>query len=166
MRILSEMNAGPEPTPSAMPRVISEPPITTSTGDLRMDPGTARAHIIGGAAPSLADFQSMLFQTPPGMNPMHGSPAPQQQRIRAKETPPPPSMWTLFVKQIRAPLVVAAIVFFLNLPIITTVMSRYASWMYLGSGEISIGGLFVKSLLAAGLFAFYQVISSLFDQPV
>jgi len=68
------------------------------------------------------------------------------------------------MQYVRAPLVVTLIVFLLNLPVITSIMSRYASWMYLGSGEISISGLIVKSLLGGGLFAVYQVISSLFDK--
>ena len=58
---------------------------------------------------------------------------------------------------------VAAIVFFLNLPVITNLMSRYASWMYLGSGEISIAGLFIKALLAGALFTVYQVIAAVFE---
>jgi hypothetical protein len=53
------------------------------------------------------------------------------------------------------------IVFLLNMPVITTVFSRYASWMYLSSGEISIGGLFVKTMLAAAFFFVYQTVSNL-----
>jgi hypothetical protein len=56
----------------------------------------------------------------------------------------------------RAPLAVAIIVFLLNLPVVTAILSRYASWMYLSSGEISVGGLLVKALLSATLFAVYQ----------
>jgi hypothetical protein len=46
------------------------------------------------------------------------------------------------------------------MPVVTSILSRYASWMYLGSGEISIGGLIVKALLAALLFAVYQGVTA------
>jgi hypothetical protein len=157
-RILSEMNAGPDS------RVISEPPLSTSTGDLRMDPVAARANIIGNSTPSMADFQSMLFQTPPGMTPIHRTEQETPPPRKEKETKTAPSLWITIMHYVRAPLVVTIIVFLLNLPVITSIMSRYASWMYLGSGEISISGLIVKSLLGGGLFATYQVISSLFDK--
>ena len=62
----------------------------------------------------------------------------------------------------RTPIVVAVIVFLLNMPVVTSILSRYASWMYLSSGEISIGGLIVKALLAGTLFAVYQASTTLF----
>jgi len=156
-RILSEMS-------NEAPRIISEKPITTSIGDVRMDPTAARAHIIGHSAPSMADFQSMLFQASPGMTPIHRTQEQSQsQTPQLKEPKPvPTSIWTMVVQQIRAPLVVVGIVFFLNLPIVTSVMSRYASWMYLGSGEISISGLIVKALMAGTLFGVYQTLSAIF----
>jgi len=154
-RILSEMNAGPAGS------IISEPPVSTSTGEIRMDPAAARAHIIGNSAPSMADFQSMLFQTPPGMTPIHKQePVPDQREPKTTKTAP--TLMSSIMQYVRAPIVVMVIVFFLNLPVITSIMSRYASWMYLGSGEISIAGLLIKSLLGGGLFAMYQVIASLF----
>ncbi len=162
-RILAEMGAGDAPqAPPAPPpvqqRIISEPPITTSTGQIRMDPGTARAHIIGNTAPTMADFQTMCTPPPPGMAPYHGSAV-----VAGPVLPPPakPQSWkTQVLTQLRVPIAVAVIVFFLNLPVVTSTLSRYASWMYLSSGEISIGGLFVKAILAAGLFLLYQQASA------
>jgi hypothetical protein len=151
-RILAEMN----PDTS---RIITEKPNTTSIGDLRMDPGPSRAHMIGNATPSMADFQSMLFQTPPGMTPIHKNEQPEAP-VRKEKPVQQPSVWSIVLQQLRAPLIVVGIVFLLNLPVITNMMSRYASWMYLGSGEISISGLAVKSLLGGALFAFYQIIQS------
>jgi len=162
-RIMAEMNAGDSvqapPGQAAMPRVISEPPVSTSTGQLRMDPGTARANIIGNSQPSMADFHSMFAQASPGMSPFHGpaaSPGPVL---------PPPSKsvhWkTMLMQQLRAPIAVAIITFLLNLPVVTATLSRYAAWMYLSSGEISVGGLVVKSLLAASLFVLVQGILQL-----
>lgn len=167
-RILAEMNADstiqpPPPVGISPPAVISEPPITTSTGQIRMDPAAARAHVIGKSTPTLADFQAMFQAAPPGMAPYHGSMA-APQTAHVVPVPVKPQGWReLVFDQLRLPLAVAAIVFLLNLPVITSILSRYASWMYLNSGEISIAGLFMKALLAALLFAIYQGISAIFD---
>ena len=165
-RILAEMGAGeiaqPPPAPPPAPRIISEPPIATSTGQIRMDPGTARAHVIGNSAPTMADFQSMFTQSAPGMAPYHGPAV-----VSGPVLPPPtkPTSWkTQLMAQLRLPLVVATIVFFLSLPVVTSTLSRYAAWMYLSSGEISMAGLFVKAILAAGLFVVYQQVSSQLDK--
>jgi hypothetical protein len=167
-RILAEMNADstiqmPPPVGSSPPSIISEPPITTSTGQIRMDPAAARAHVIGKSTPTLADFQAMFQAAPPGMAPYHGSMA-APQTAPATPAPTKPHGWReLVFDQLRLPIAVAAIVFLLNLPVITSILSRYASWMYLNSGEISIAGLFMKAVLAALLFAIYQGISAIFD---
>jgi len=162
-RILAEMNADAvvQPPPpsggSALPRVITEPPISMSTGELRMDSTAARANIIGGSIPTMADFHAMLQQTPPGMAPFLGN-KPDQGAV---VPPPSPAIsWkTLITNQLKSPIAVAIIVFFLNMPVVTSILSKYASWMYLGSGEISIGGLIVKALLAALLFSVYQAVT-------
>lgn len=165
-RILAEMGAGevvqPPPVPQPAPRIISEPPVATSTGQIRMDPGTARAHVIGNSAPTMADFQSMFAPPPPGMAPYHGPAV-----ISGPVLPPPtkPTSWKMqLMAQLRQPIVVAAIVFFLNLPVVTSTLSRYAAWMYLSSGEISMAGLFVKAIIAAGLFVLYQQVSTQLDK--
>ena len=175
-RILAEMNMGGDapssappppmssgrPDPMPMPRVITEPPITTSTGQIRMDPSTSRAHVIGNSQPTMADFQSMFAQASPGMAPYHGPAA-----IPGPVLPPPSKSvgWkTALFQQLRSPIAVAIIIFFLNLPVVTATLSRYASWMYLSSGEISVGGLLVKSLLAGGLFVLYQAATAQLDK--
>lgn len=161
-RIVADMNAGefvqqPPPPPPAGHRIISEPPISMSTGEFRMDVGTARANVIGNSTPTAADFQAMFQAAPPGMAPYqapaisHGAHIPNPTKA--------PSWKSSITDQLRDPVVVAIIVFFLNMPIITSLLSRYVSWMYLSSGEISVGGLLVKALLAAFLFGFYRIVS-------
>ena len=165
-RILAEMNAdgGAEGPPlTQTQRVITEPPITMSTGQLRMDAGTARANIIGNSTPTMADFQAMFQQAAPGMAPF------QPHRPSVEEVYVPKSKesatWKATVfNYLRGPVAVATIVFLLNLPVVTAILSRYASWMYLSSGEISIGGLLVKALLAAVLFSAYQGVALVMDK--
>jgi hypothetical protein len=161
-RILAEMNADAvvQPPPvgqNALPRVITEPPVSMSTGELRMDNTTTRANIIGNSIPTMADFHAMMQQASPGMAPIYPS----------KEDPgafvPKPVAATnwkaLIMGQLKGPIAVAIIVFFMNMPVVTSILSRYASWMYLGTGEISIGGLLVKALLAGLLFTVYQAVA-------
>jgi hypothetical protein len=149
-RILADLNGEPQ-------RIITEPPNSVSTGTLRMDPGTARANVIGNSTPTMADFHAMFQQMSPGAVPQAS--APQAQVVKADPS------WRDYAYQIfRAPIAVAVIVFLLNLPITTGIMSKYASWMYLSTGEISVVGLLVKSLLAGSLFALYQGISVFIDK--
>jgi hypothetical protein len=168
-RILAEMNAEavvqPPPGVSAegQARVITEPPISMSTGQLRMDPGTARANVIGNSTPTMADFHAMFQQASPGMAPFqpHRTPAAEELHVPASEK----TTWRQTMAQaLRAPFAVAVIVFLLNLPVVTALLSRYATWMYLGSGEISVGGILVKALLSAILFAVYQGVAMVWDK--
>lgn len=166
-RILAEMNADAvhQQPPSLMssPQVITEPPISMSTGQLRMDSTTARANVIGNSTPTMADFHSMFQQTSPGL--LHAAPYQPHRTPGAEELHVPKPKATSWKDSIavamRGPVAVAIIVFLLNLPIVTSILSRYAAWMYLSSGEISVGGLLVKALLAAALFAAYQGASTL-----
>ena len=171
-RILAEMNAGgasvvniPLSGQGQDPRIINEPPVSLSTGQYRMDPVPPRANIIGGSQPTAADFHAMLQQQPPGM--LTGVAPFQAHRPPGAEemyVPREKSTWkettAAFLKN---PFAVGFIVFLLNLPVVTTILSRYASWMYLSSGEISMGGLAVKATLAACLYALYQVGTTLWE---
>jgi hypothetical protein len=169
-KILAEMNAGdvvqqpPAMAPPAGHRVISEPPIAMSTGQLRMDVGTARANIIGSSQPTMADFQSMFAPAPPGMAPYHGPAVVPAPSLPAAPMKPSVDWKTSLSQQIRGPVAVAIIVFILNMPVVTAILSRYASWMYLSSGEISVGGLLIKAALAGTLFGVYQIVTSILDR--
>ena len=163
-RIMAEMNAGDTvqaapPQGQSQSRVITEPPVSTSTGMLRMDPGTSRAHVIGGSIPTMADFQAMFQPAPPGM-----APYPTALPSVSSAPQPPRSKESSFSwkQSLREPLAVAILVFLLNLPVVTSILSRYASWMYLNSGEISVAGLVVKALLAGSIFFAYQFINGFF----
>ncbi len=145
------------------PRVINEPPTTMSTGQMRMDVGTARANIIGSSQPTMADFQSMFASASPGMAPFHGPAVVPGPSVPAPSGVKPGSWKASLAQQIRGPVAVAIIVFILNMPVMTAILSRYASWMYLSSGEISVGGLLVKAILAAVLYGVYQIVTSILD---
>jgi len=169
-RILAEMNVentvqGPPP-PQSQSRVITEPPISMSTGTLRMDPGTARAHVIGNSSPTMADFQAMFQAAPPGMAPYPianatATATPSSVQVARPKEKDATFSWK---QSLREPLAVTILVFLLNLPVVTSILSRYASWMYLNSGEISVAGLIVKALLAGSIFFAYQFINGFFEK--
>jgi hypothetical protein len=168
-KILAEMNAGdvvqqpPAMAPPSGVRVINEPPMSMSAGQLRMDVGTARANIIGSSQPTMADFQSMFAPASPGMAPFHGPAVVPGPSVPASSGVKSGGWTASLAQQIRSPVAVAIIVFLLNMPVVTALLSRYASWMYLSSGEISVGGLLVKAILAAFLFGIYQIVTSILD---
>jgi len=100
----------------------------------------------------------------PGMAPIHGERmVPEPAAKQAKKTAWK-SITASAMESLRSPIAVAVIMFLLNLPVVTNILSRYVSWMYLNSGEISIGGLIVKSILAAIFFAVYQGLNMLFEK--
>lgn len=145
-------------------RIISEPPVSMSPGQYRMDPVPPQANVIGGARPTMDDFRSMMNPAPSGMTPFQPFRPPGAEEVLMPLSAKTPDWRTTTVQFLRSPIIVAIIVFLLNLPVVTGLLSRYAVWMYLSSGEISVSGLLVKSLLGACLFALYQMGATLWDK--
>jgi hypothetical protein len=147
------------------PRILTEPPVSLSTGQYRMDVGPTQANVIGGARPTMEDFRSMMNPTPPGMTQFqpHRAPGVDELYVPSKSQQPPQDLKSTLALALRGPTVVAIIVFILNLPVVTGMLSRYAAWMYLNNGEISVGGLLVKALLGAAMYGLYQTGVSLLE---
>lgn len=145
-------------------RIISEPPVSMSPGQYRMDPVPPQANVIGGARPTMDDFRSMMNPAPSGMTPFQPFRPPGAEEVFMPLSAKIPDWRTTTIQFLRSPLIVAIIVFILNLPVVTGLLSRYAVWMYLSSGEISVSGLLVKSLLGACLFALYQMSATLWEK--
>lgn len=145
-------------------RIISEPPVSMSPGQYRMDPVPPQANVIGGARPTMEDFRSMMNPAPSGMTPFQPFRPPGAEEVFMPLSAKIPDWRTTTIQFLRSPLIVAIIVFILNLPVVTGLLSRYAVWMYLSSGEISVSGLLVKSLLGACLFALYQMSATLWEK--
>jgi len=110
----------------------------------------------------MADFQAMFQAAPPGMAPYPmASATPSSVQVARPKEKDTSFSWK---QSLREPLAVTILVFLLNLPIVTSILSRYASWMYLNSGEISVAGLIVKALLAGSIFFAYQFINGFFEK--
>jgi hypothetical protein len=110
--------------------------------------------MIGNSMPSAQDFSSMMGSYSQVQQP---NPAPQIQM--------PPSqkgdMWSYMAERIRAPIVVAALFFLLNLPLFQTSIMQYAPWAFRAGSELSMVGLVLLSLIAGLLFAGYQLLSDI-----
>jgi hypothetical protein len=154
-KILADMN-GPN---SAMmsqgpPRLVLQEPPIQSMQEHTMDPSPAMAHMIGASEPTAQDFSSMMnsFSTIPQQNPVEQV----QMGVPQKR-----DMWSYIAERIRAPIVVAALFFLLNLPMFHTSIMQYAPWAFRAGSELSMVGLMLLSLMAGLLFAGYQLLSDI-----
>jgi hypothetical protein len=69
------------------------------------------------------------------------------------------NIWSRILETILDPLFVGILVLVLSLPVLHTVLGKYASWAYVLGGQLSWAGLLVKSLIAAVLFGLYRALS-------
>ena len=158
-KILADMNGPNEAMFQQQPMrmVLSEPPINTMQERV-MDPAPATAHMIGNSSPTPQDFSSMMSSSSSYSQIPQQNPAPQLQM-------PPPTqkgdMWSYMADRIRAPIVVAALFFLLNLPLFHTSIMQYAPWAFRAGSELSMVGLVLLSLIAGLLFAGYQLLSDI-----
>lgn len=100
---------------------------------------------------------------PPSMPPM--PPMPNYVHVEedapAEYRPKKKNLWSTVVDQIRDPMFVAVLVFVLSLPVLHTLIGKYATWAFAVGGQLSWLGLLLKSVLAGILFGVYRVAMSL-----
>lgn len=174
-QIMREMNAGgsgggggmvlPPPTPAQMPMnpgVINSPMSNTAVGGHVMDTGPATAHIIGGSAPTPADFAAAM---------QHGGSAFAAPSLPQQTLPTVPvsfktrrSMTQRLTDEFKTPMMVAVLVFIFSLPVINFLFAHYIPSMVLPTGQLTSIGLIIKSLAAGASFWMLQrVIVPLFS---
>jgi len=159
-KILADMNGGSASPNEAMFQqqpmrmVLSEPPIN-SMQDRVMDPSPATAHMIGNSSPSAQDFSSMMGASSYVQVPQ--APTAQIQMPLQKKG----DMFGNLLDRLKAPLVVAALFFLLNLPFFHTSIMAYAPWAFRSGSELSMVGLVMISVLAGSLFGGYQLLSDI-----
>jgi hypothetical protein len=167
--IYQDMNSGQDMRPG-MPSAMAPggvqgpmmpmPPPQQSTQQYQMDPGPHTAHIIGGQHPTSADFAQMLQSSAPGFaaagNWASVPQAPQQAQLAAQIASMQASQgkaWSNFIgDELKTPVLIAILVFIINLPFISVLVAHYAPWMLKSSGDMNIYGQLSKSLLVGGLF--------------
>jgi hypothetical protein len=71
------------------------------------------------------------------------------------------NFWSTTLERIRDPLFVSILVFVLSLPVLHTLLGKYASWAFAVGGQLSWLGLISLSLLSGLLFGTYKTVSDL-----
>jgi len=139
------------------------PPPQQSTQQYQMDPGPPTAHIIGGQHPTSADFAQMLQSSTPGFA-AGGNWAPsnqgqgysQEAQLAAQIASMQASQgkaWSQYLAdEMKVPILIAILVFVVNLPFLSVLVAHYAPYMLKSSGDMNLYGQLSKSLLVGLLF--------------
>jgi hypothetical protein len=172
--IYQDMNSGTEMRPGvAMGGVQSGPmnpmPPPQSTQHYQMDPTAPTAHIIGGQHPTAGDFANMLQSSAPGFpaggnwaaapapnsgssgvsSASHAQLAAQIASMQASQG----KAWSNYIgEELKTPILIALLVFFVNLPFLSVLVAHYAPWMLKSSGDMNLYGQLSKALLVGALF--------------
>jgi len=141
--------------------MIPMPPPQQSTQQYQMDPGPPTAHIIGGQHPTSADFAHMLqssnqgyaaggnWASAPTMGPSEAQLAAQIASIQANQG----KAWSnLLADEMKTPILIAILVFIINLPFLSVLVAHYTPWMLKSSGDMNVYGQVSKALLVGVLF--------------
>jgi hypothetical protein len=166
--IYQDMNSGQDTRPgmpSAMaPGGVQSPmmpmaPPQQSTQQYQMDPSPHTAHIIGGQHPTSADFAQMLQSSSPGFASAGNWGQPevsQQSQLAAQIASIQASQgkaWSNYIgDELKTPILIAILVFLVNLPFLSVLVAHYAPWMLKSSGDMNIYGQLSKAFLVGGLF--------------
>jgi hypothetical protein len=119
-----------------------------------MDSGPPTAHIIGGQHPTSADFAQMLQSSTPGFAAAgnwdngqgqgQGSVNQQQAQLAAQIASIQASQgkaWSAYLgDEMKTPILIAILVFVVNLPFLSILVAHYAPWMLKSSGDMNIYG--------------------------
>lgn len=140
------------------------PPPQQSTQHYQMDPGPATAHIIGGQHPTSADFAQMLQSSTPGFaaggnwapTQAYASSPNQQAQLAAQIANMQASQgkaWGgILSGEMKTPILIAILVFIVNLPFLSVLVAHYAPWMLKTSGDMNMYGQLSKALLVGLMF--------------
>lgn len=168
--IYKDMNSGPGPGSGSGPGPEMRPggaiqmmPSPQTPHMNQMDTVPATAHIIGGQHPTAGDFAQMLQSSSTGFAPSAWGPGAQGQQRQmspqefaaqvASMQAQQGKAWTgILTEELKVPLLIAILVFIVNMPFVSVLVAHYASWMLKSSGEMNLYGDVFRSLLVAGLF--------------
>jgi len=161
-QIMREMNSGgggggtvlPPPSPAQMippnPGVLPGQLSNTVVANHVMDNGPATAHVIGGSAPTPADFAAAMQHAGSSFA---AAPAPA---VAAPAMPvaykPSRSLRQRITEEFKVPMMVAVTVLIFSLPVINFLFAHYLPSMVLPTGQLTTIGLLIKSLAAGGFF--------------
>ena len=143
--------------------MVPMPPPQQSTQQYQMDPSPATAHIIGGQHPTSADFAQMLQSSTPGFaaggnwaSNDQGSNSSQQAQLAAQIANLQANQgkaWGSFLTgEMKTPILIAILVFLVNLPWLSVLVAHYAPWMLKSSGDMNLYGQLSKAVLVGLMY--------------
>jgi hypothetical protein len=136
------------------------PPPQQSTQHYQMDTAPPTAHIIGGQHPTSADFANMIQSSQPGFaaagnwdnNGSSNSQAQLAAQIASMQANQGKAWSSYLSEELKKPLLIAILVFIVNMPFLSVLVAHYAPWMLKASGDMNIYGQLSRALLVGGLF--------------
>lgn len=159
-QILKEMNGGSSPQlpPPAMmmpsnPGIMTAPSSNTALSSHVMDNGPATAHMIGGSAPTPADFAMAMHSGGGNQFAQNAQQVqPQPNANYAAYRAPKRSLLKRFGDEFKIPLLVALLVFVFSLPVINFLFAHYLPSLVMATGQLTMVGLVIKSSVAGIAF--------------
>lgn len=140
------------------PGVLQMPP-PQPTSRIAMDPGPPTAHVIGGQHPTPADMAQMIQSSTPGFaaggNWAPAGPSPQAQlaaQIASMQASQGKAWSKSISDELKTPILIAILVFIVNLPFLSVLVAHYTPWMLKPSGDMNLYGQLGKAFLVGGLF--------------
>jgi hypothetical protein len=164
--IYQDMNAqeprGPPPGGLQNPGMMAPMPPPQPTSRIAMDPGPPTSHIIGGQHPTPADFAQMLQSSTPGFSAGgnwaaagNAGPSPQAQlaaQINAMQQSQGKAWSAGLAGELKTPVLIAILVFVVNMPFLSVLVAHYAPWMLKPSGDMNIYGQLGRAAIVGLLF--------------
>ena len=117
-----------------------------------------------GGLPETPQTVNMAPVSAPPMRPPQRMQPPPQYIPKDEDAYRPPrrkNIWGSISGKLRDSLIVSVIVFVLSLPVLHTILAKYAGWAFAVGGQLSWLGLIALSLLAGVAFGLYQGITGL-----
>jgi hypothetical protein len=112
----------------------------------------------GGLSDTPQTMNMPRVSAPPmrNMAPVHAQPPPQYTPLEEEYRPRKKNIWGSITEKLRDPLIVSVIVFVLSLPVLHTMLAKYAGWAFAVGGQLSWIGLIAMSLIAGIGFGIAQ----------
>jgi len=169
-RILSDMNAPSAPSgarsaPPPMPHLSSQQDQMMGSGNshMTMDSSIPTSHMIGNQHPSPADFAAAVAGSrSPEMGyamPIGQMPGSQQMQMQMQAQPPQKGLsWlsSVLAEEFKIPFMASILFFLFSLPPIRIVISHYIPSIIKQTGEYSLLGLGIVSLILGACFWILQ----------
>jgi len=162
-RILSDMNApsGPQARPPPPPLPQQSNPqdqmIGSGNSHMTMDSTIPTSHMIGNQHPSPADFAAAVAGSRSDMA-FNAMPVGQMPGSQAVVAAPQKSSWlpSFLLEELKVPFMAGFLFFLFSLPPIRILMSHYLPSIVKQTGEYSLLGLAIVSLILAVTFWILQ----------